>query len=233
MSDIPDEIHVLAGEYVLGALEPEEMRAVRRQAASDPRLAAAIARWELRLAPLAGAVPFATPPGALWQRIEEAIAPLPDEPADDVETLPPRLRLWQRAGLWRGTTAAALALAAGLAFIAYLPIPAAPPHIAALTAPDTPAHGFVVEARADGQMTVRPLSPSAVPSGRALELWILPRGGQKPSSLGLLPGSGRTLSISGIPQDGTQLMVSLEPAGGSTTGAPTGPVLYAGTLTRK
>jgi len=35
-----------------------------------------------------------------------------------------------------------------------------------------------------------------------------------------------------LPRDRLQLMVSLEPAGGRPEGLPTGPALYAGTLTR-
>jgi anti-sigma-K factor RskA len=33
-----------------------------------------------------------------------------------------------------------------------------------------------------------------------------------------------------MPANGTQLLISLEPLGGSPSGAPTGPVVYAGML---
>jgi hypothetical protein len=49
---IPEELHVLAGEYVLGALDAGEMRAVRQQATLIPMLATAIEGWERRLAPM-------------------------------------------------------------------------------------------------------------------------------------------------------------------------------------
>ena len=70
----------------------------------------------------------------------------------------------------------------------------------------------------------------ATEAGKSLELWILPPSGN-PRSLGLL--ANRRLSL---PLDGTAaadlaqgaLAVSLEPAGGSPTGLPTGPVLYSG-----
>ena len=80
--DIPEEVQVLAGEYVLGALDEAEMRAVRRRAADDPVLAAAIAAWEQQLAPLADAVLPMAPPEALWARIAAAVAPLPQEAAE-------------------------------------------------------------------------------------------------------------------------------------------------------
>ena len=49
--------------------------------------------------------------------------------------------------------------------------------------------------------------------------------------LGLISASGATVVKKGKVLEGaTGLAVSLEPAGGSPTGAPTGPVLYVGKL---
>jgi anti-sigma-K factor RskA len=42
------------------------------------------------------------------------------------------------------------------------------------------------------------------------------------------PGGG---AVPGTFARGTQLLVSLEPKGGSPTGQPTGPVIYGGKLT--
>ena len=67
-------------------------------------------------------------------------------------------------------------------------------------------------------------------AGRSYELWALPRGGGAPVSLGLLPAAGsaeRPLSE----RQRTALLaadkvaVSVEPAGGSPTGSPTGPIV--------
>jgi len=44
----------------------------------------------------------------------------------------------------------------------------------------------------------------------------------------VLPATGK--QIAGELAVGTQLLVSLEPKGGSPTGQPTGPVVYAGRL---
>jgi len=38
------------------------------------------------------------------------------------------------------------------------------------------------------------------------------------------------VTLAAMPASGTALLVSLEPPGGSPTGAPTGPVVYAGKL---
>jgi anti-sigma-K factor RskA len=62
------------------------------------------------------------------------------------------------------------------------------------------------------------------------ELWALPANGAAPVSLGLLPQTGsRKVALDPVQAAALlaagQLAVSREPAGGSPTGAPTGPVL--------
>jgi len=267
--NIPEELHVLAGEYVLGALEASEMRAVRRQAIIDPTLAAAIANWERRLAPLAATVPPLPPPDALWSRIEATIGPVADEsaPAPAAAALPvrrfpailpdeapparPPRQAWlpeampppppRRVWPWQAATVLSLALAAGVAALVLVPglafranLPGLAerfaPQVAALMPADTPTPGFLAEARPDGTVLLTALAPVAVPAGKDLELWILPPGGTAPRSLGLLPARGRQVTLQAMPAAGTALMVSLEPPGGSPTGAPTGPVVYAGKL---
>jgi len=235
MSDLPplsgtEDPELLAGEYVLGTLEAEEMAAVRRRAATDAALAAAIARWEQRLAPLADVVLPQAPPPALWQRIERSVAQ-PPAPANDPGRPPPT---WRSLRLWQGTTAAALTLAAAFAAVAFLPRPHQSVHqsmqVAALYPPSAPAPGFMAKAMPDGTLIVAAVAPAPVPAGRDMELWILPPGAAQPASLGMLPASGHRITMAKMPPAGTELMISLEPAGGSPTGAPTGPVVYAGKL---
>ncbi len=237
-SDVPDELHVLAGEYVLGALDMAEMRAVRRRANTDPDLARAIAAWEEHLSPLADGIVPVAPPAALWSRIADAVAVLPEESAEPVglhapaERLvarppaPPPRRVWP----WQAATAASLALAAGIAAFALLPEQPPPPRVAALTPAGTTTPGFLAETGRDGGMMLTALSTLQVPAGRDLELWVLPKGAKAPTSLGVLPAGGRRVTLPVPPAPGTQLMVSLEPKGGSPSGAPTGPVLYAGSF---
>jgi anti-sigma-K factor RskA len=70
---------------------------------------------------------------------------------------------------------------------------------------------------------------------RAFELWMLPDAGSAPVSLGLLPRAGTAvLRLSAeklrIMLATSKVAVSIEPAGGSPTGAPTGPVPYVAPL---
>jgi anti-sigma-K factor RskA len=85
---------------------------------------------------------------------------------------------------------------------------------------------------ARGIVTVRAVAMEQ-PSDRSLELWAIPEGGQ-PVSLGLVDPATAVQrfrpEVSGtIPTRG-QFAVSVEPPGGSPTGAPTGPVIYSGIL---
>ena len=90
---------------------------------------------------------------------------------------------------------------------------------------------------ADGRLVLRlKIKPPRDFTGKTLEVWLVPPGGT-PRSLGLLPSAegGTTVALS-LPHDTaealttSELAVSLEPSGGSATGAPTGPVLFSGAV---
>ena len=228
MSIDPDDFDDRAADYVLGLLSAAETAAVRREIEQNPALADAVARWEQRLMPLAAALPPEAPPAALWSRIEAGL----DAAPATVTPLRPR-RLVESIGFWRAATGAAAALAAGLALV-IVRTPAPATHYATAIAPmQGPAATWLAETRADGALVVTALGTAAHPSGKDLELWALAPGATKPVSLGVLPASGAyVVAAADLPRDHLQLLVSLEPAGGSPTGQPTGPVLYAGALTR-
>jgi anti-sigma-K factor RskA len=94
----------------------------------------------------------------------------------------------------------------------------------------------VASVNADGgALVTRPVQPVALQADRVLELWSVPPQGA-PRSLGLISAQGVTvLPRERLPrtllEGGTEaLAVSVEPPGGSPTGTPTGPVVYAGKL---
>ena len=166
MTNASEDRDVLAGEYVMGALEPHEARAIEAMADGDPLLAAAITSWQDRLAPLARLVRPVDPPEALWTRLEEAIAPV-------VIAMPTaeqrRLRgAWRNVAIWRGTTVGSLALAAGFAGLAFLHEPAPPTatkpvYVAELTpAPGGDAgHAAAAQSAASSDAALRAGSPLA------------------------------------------------------------------------
>ncbi|MFC7472977.1 anti-sigma factor domain-containing protein [Dankookia sp. GCM10030260] len=218
----PVEREALAAEYVLGTLDARMAAEMAAALPSQADLRAAVEAWEARLAPLTElAVPEAPPPD-LWRRIEAALpgAEPEEEPA-------PR----RRFGLWQGWAIGASAVAAGLAtFILLQPAPEPPLMTVLLTSRDQPA--WVVEAERGGTLRLASLNPQPVDADRVLQLWALPEGATAPTSLGLIPASGRiTVTPETIrPQPGMLIEISLEPPGGSTTGRPTGPVLFIGRL---
>lgn len=211
------ERDALAAEYALGVLEPAEMRDAARRLAEDPDFARAVAAWQERLTPLAARVPSMEPPEDLWDRIAASTAPA------ESSVVPLR-----RLKVWRAATVGALALAASLAaFIVVRPPEPARIAVLAPMAGGTPV--LLATAAPGGRLTIRPNGAISVPGDRDLELWALAKGDMRPRSLGVLPADGRQLTASLAPD--TQLLISLEPRGGSPTGQPTGPVLYGGTLT--
>ncbi len=217
MSD-HDDFEPLAAEYALGCLEGDDLREAERMMANNPAFSRAVAAWQTRLTPLTALVPPAPPPDALWDRIAASTAPVPDN------VVPLR-----RVRFWQASTAGALAIAASLAaFMILRPAPRAQIAVLAQMAGGTPI--FLATAEPDGRLTIRPNGAIGVPSGRDLELWALAKGDTKPHSLGVLPVAGRQMAA-GLAPD-TQLLVSLEPLGGSPTGQPTGPVVFGGTLTQ-
>jgi anti-sigma-K factor RskA len=81
-----------------------------------------------------------------------------------------------------------------------------------------------------GEVSFAAVTPQAEAKPHAFELWGI-AGGAAPRPLGLLPPDPdrtTTLRLAQLPAPGGVLAVSLEPPGGSPTGAPTGPVLYQG-----
>ena len=214
------DLDLLAAEYVLGTLGNAEARRAEELLAQDAAFRASVQAWERRLAPLASLVPPHQPPPDLWSRIEAstAAAPKPNKVSPA-----PRQPWRRRLAVWQAATVASLALAVAIAAFTVLRESARPTPVAVLAAPNS-GPVFIAEA-VPGGLQLHPAGAVQVAAGKDLELWALPAGSTRPRSLGVLPATGRTIPAH-LPA-GTQLLVSLEPQGGSPTGQPTGPVLLA------
>ena len=209
----------LAAEYALGTLRGRARRRLRRWMREDAALAAAVAQWEARLGPMAEAVAPVPPPARVWRQIEAQLIPAR------------KFSWWKALGIFASGAAAAL-----LAVAILLPrpqtqgLPAS--YVAVLSDPKTQKAVMIVSAgRRDSALQVKMLDPTIRVAGKSLELWAIPREGS-PRSLGIVQAEKHALKLL-APADQALgdiplLAVSLEPQGGSTTGAPTGPVLYSG-----
>ncbi|MFT0183549.1 anti-sigma factor domain-containing protein [Pseudomonas benzopyrenica] len=222
----PDEERErLAGEYVLGTLDAEQRRRVEGALTTDALLAAAVARWEARLQPLAERVPPVQPGANLWPRIERSLGEA------DAKVPLRRESLWQRLALWQGLSAAGLAASLVLAVLLLLrPVPT-PSYLVVLAAPDDRTPGWVIQTASARDLQLIPLGRDAVPSGKALQFWTKADAWQGPVSLGLVE-PGRTLQVpldQLPPLEANQLFeLTLEDQGGSPTGRPTGPIQFIG-----
>ena len=211
--DRPELHEPLAAEYVLGTLRGVARRRFARLCAVNAAARARVQRWEDDLCGLSAALPPVQPAPRVWRGLEQRLF-APRAPR----------RRWQ------------LALAAGLVGLALLlgllvrELPRTHLETLAVLGPDaTHALWRVERPRELTSLTIRTVGRVQLAPDKAYELWALPRGAA-PVSLGLLPASGtleRALSgaQSAALLASDKVAVSLEPAGGSPSGAPTGPIV--------
>ena len=223
-------LDALAAEYALGTLRAPARARLARAALGDAAVASAIRRWEFRLAPFADGVAPITPPARVWRAIT---ARLGFAAATASET-----SWWTRVAFWRGLALAGFVTAFALAIALLAPRQEEPqqPIVAVLADKEGKPALIASAQRGERFMTVKAVGVAALEAEKVLELWLLPTGAA-PRSLGVIPAAGVSrvtlaappeIALAQIPA----LAVSLEPTGGSPTGAPTGPVLYTGTIER-
>ncbi len=224
----------LAADYVLGTLRGGARRRFESLLPAHPVLRAAVRAWQMRLMPLTQALPPVTPPQRVWTSIDQhlfgaarrgaAAAPSSGAVTRAVQ------RWWERLGLWQGLSAAASVAAIGLGVALSLPAPVQPPVVVVLS-PNQSQTRFVASVSADGaSLVLKPIDGTLLSASQAYELWALPPSGA-PRSLGLVSAQGgTTVRRARLLQDTAAFAVSIEPPGGSPTGAPTGPVVAVGKI---
>jgi anti-sigma-K factor RskA len=217
----------LAAEYVLGTLRGPARRRMEALLPAHPTLRQAVDAWQQRLLPLSDSVPPVPPSAAVWQGLEARLFP-------DTAPAQAPAAWWRRLPFWQGLSGLALAGVVGLAVLQATPRPEAPPIVIVMAAnpgagPGAIPASFVASLSADGRsLVLKPVNVPAIEATRALELWAVPAEGA-PRSLGLVSAErGATIQRAGLLAGTAAFAVSLEPAGGSPTGAPSGPILSLG-----
>ncbi|HZP21043.1 MAG TPA: anti-sigma factor [Bauldia sp.] len=227
MAELEDrEIDALAGEYVLGQLAGAERAAAEARYRADPDFRRAVSEWERRLQPLADAAGAGQPSARTFDRILARIAATAAAAGAGGNVIALRRSVTR----WRITSAIVGAAAAVLAGIVVLDRTAAPQSefVAVLTAEGAkPAFVASIDT-AKGTITVRRVVAEA-PADKSYELWAIPPGGA-PQSLGVVEQASYRKPIGLKPEGDYTFAISLEPKGGSKTGAPTGPVVFTGAL---
>jgi len=218
--DEPDNLDLLAAEYVLGTLVGAARSRFKRQLGRDPFTSRRVRAWEDRFALLALHLAPVAPRAAVWEGISRRIGDS------------------GRASGWR-QLAAVLAVVAVLGFgwTIWEQLRPREPQATAVVATEAGVTLWRVAIAADGEsLQVETTNDVSYPGDRSRELWALPADAA-PVSLGLMPPSGRVqLALDDRQRAALALAanvaVSDEPAGGSPTGAPTGAVLYVAPLAR-
>lgn len=222
----PILIQELAAQYVLGTLRGPARRRFERLCHQDAVALTAVRHWEDHFVDLAGAITPVRPPAAVWRGVQQRLR---HDTASRREGMP---------GWWSRTQ---WAIAAGVAMVAvvaisWLLLSQPPAQLVAMIADQQHTQLWRIEATSARQElrieTFAALQPDA---NHAYELWALPKSGAAPVSLGLMPQGGkRALQLNEAQRlalaSAGKVAISLEPQGGSTTGAPTGPVLYVASI---
>jgi anti-sigma-K factor RskA len=222
---------LLAAEYVLGVLTADEREIASRRIEAEPAFARLVDAWEVRLSPMAATYLEIEPPTAVKAALDRRLL------ASTATTLTgSRSSLWSNLAFWRGLAAAAVAALAIYIATPYINPPVERPQarlVASLAAEGSDVKYLVVYDAAHHDIGLSHVSGERA-SGKDFELWMI-EGKNQPVSMGVIPaGAAAHLTIAPAVQEklaqGAVLAVSLEPAGGSPTGQPTGPVVAAGDL---
>jgi anti-sigma-K factor RskA len=230
--DRRERLDRLAAEYALGTTSPRVRRRLEAIARRDRIVASALSEWERKLASLAGAVPPITPPPRVWHGIVTGLGLRGTAPAR------PRVRWWERAGMWQTRATASRAVIATIGIFEWRRAPRLPvaPIVVVLAGADAKPALIATALRGDRYLTVKSVGNAKPVAGTVFELWALPQAGP-PQPLGVIPPG----NVARVPLDNPaderlsnipSLAVSVEPPGGSPAGKPTGPVLYSGSVER-
>lgn len=244
----------LAGEYVLGTLSSARRREVESLLDVDADLRAEVHGWQEQLLPLTALAKPVEPSQDLWLRIEgsmDAAVPKVGVPVDFAGTSAPEpawaaperparprrkpafAGWWSSLQLWRGLAGTGFAAAAIMAavLVTRLGGPAAPQYMVVLVAPQATAPGWVVQASTSRELSLIPLTDTEVPAEKSLQFWTKADSWNGPVSLGLVkPGQTITVPLDKLPplQPNQLFELTLEPASGSPTNRPTGPIQFIG-----
>lgn len=233
-----ETLHALAGEYVLGTLRGAARRRFEALMRADAQVAAVVHRWEARMTPLADEVAPVEPPQRVWRAIEARLDATGAAPRGARVPSGEKGSFWNSLPFWRTVGALAGGVATVLlGFFLYLSTgPRGEPVFVAVleeTVPNGPVR-TVISMHSPDLLRVRMVKPWSDTGGRSLELWVVPAEGP-PRSLGTVPNApGDTMieitAVDPRVRGAAAMALSLEPQGGSKSGAPTGPIVAKGVI---
>ena len=226
----------LIDEAVVGLASEEDIARLENLAAQDPEIATAVARARQRFLSLDETADELPLPDGFWERLNARlevgaeVAQEPDRFAGnnvvDMTLMRSSLRRWRMSALSGIAASVALVAVLGWSTLAREDVA-----VIAVLLNDQGDAVALVEAMADNTTRVTLLEQAEVPSEKVMQVWTKPEDAGPPVSLGLLEtGTSRTLTVDGLPSPHLLQLyeITTEPAGGSPTNLPTGPILGKG-----
>lgn len=230
----PELYEALAAEYVLGTLTGKALKRFERLRHERPYIQYAVDIWERRLNDLGQTVPESRPPEIIWERIQDAIKA--QEKAAQQESRRGLLSdFWGKLSFWQAASFA-LSLALVVALLpkqssTHMPMPS---YVSVLqSAADKPMMVTIGDQK-KRMVSVRLMEMPSMSETQDLELWAIPKDGGAPVSVGVVKTDSMETQLklskphwSRI-QGAEKFAISFEPKGGSSTGQPSGPIMYQG-----
>ena len=219
-------LDALCGEYLLGTLQGAARRRFERALREEPRVALRLEHWR-SLTPRYTPMIEVQPSADSWKRLERELG------LGRYRTPWYRkLRVWQGIS---GAVTALLVLAIALQFVRPLGPDVTPGVTIALLQGKADATRVTATVTAQRHvLELKPARPVLAGPAQSYELWLIPAEGGAPQSLAVLGTLDARIPVApqhaGRLVKGAKLAISVEPAGGSPTGGPTGPVIAIGEI---
>ena len=224
---------IVAAEYVLGVLPADERRQASLRIEAEQAFASLVDSWEAHFSPLAAGYAEVEAPAGVKAAVDRRLFAGGDVSTRAASAAP---GLLSSLAFWRTLATAALAALALYIALPFINPPVEAPGerlVASLAADASDVRYLAVYDEGTNIIGLSRVAGQPA-QGRDFELWVI-EGQQAPVSLGVIPeGESARLPVGDQLRakmiSGAVFAISVEPDGGSTSGAPTGPVVAAGDL---
>lgn len=240
-----DELDLIAAEYVLGTLAPEDASAFQQRLVDDAAARARLAAWEHRLARLGLDLEPVDPPVQVWDRVARDTG-IVSEPSVEPDTITPAAAAndGRRVRRWRRLAVAASVVALALAGLSIFELPIwhggenAPTYASVIYDKPSGMSWLVTSADNGRKLSVQAMSDFSVPSGKMLRMWIKTPDGP-PHLVGKLPHTrghytmALSNKLSSELGDHSEIVVSMEDTSRAGTTTPSGKIMWVSPLAHR
>lgn len=209
----PERLNALARDYALGLMHGGARRRFEQFLHSSRAVEGAVLAWQERLAMLAEPVPPLQPSHAVWQRLEHSLQ------ASSAAAAASSPRWGWLTGMLGGRTLVGILAGLVMAVVVLREQPGLaglepkretlPASYVGLLTDDAGRPALLASSRRQGRsLTVKLLQPLQVPPARAATLWALPKNGDAPFKVGVVPTQGGSATLS-LPAPAEKLFFSV------------------------